>query len=128
MKVLCSQEVVRPDRCGVVLCQGTAQASAPQVPWFVLGVWLQQGVRKAMAWAKPIDFPIGGFSPPEGRLVVRLQWRLISTVQVRVGVCHTSVAEGDCVTARWGGKQLEANPRSVGGRTRFGGMSRRAFD
>src|SRR5262249_36012480 len=62
------------------------------------------------------------------RLVVRLQWRLISTVQVRAGVCHTSVAEGYCVTARWGGKQLEANPRSVGCRTRFGGMSRRAFD
>ena len=36
MKVLCSQEVVRPYRCGVVLCQGTAQASAPQVPWCVL--------------------------------------------------------------------------------------------
>src|SRR5215470_4249207 len=66
--------------------------------------------------------------PRDKRLVVRLQWRLISTVQVRVGVCHTSVAEGYCVTARWGGKQLEANPRSVGGRTRFGGMSRRAFD
>src|SRR5262245_11802950 len=48
------------------------------------------------------------------RLVVRLQWRLISTVQVRAGVCHTSVAEGHCVTVRWGGKQLEANPRSVG--------------
>src|SRR5262249_2094626 len=47
-------------------------------------------------------------------LVVRLQWRLISTVQVRVGVCHTSVAEGYCVTARWGGKQPEADPRSVG--------------
>ena len=56
MKVLCSQEVVRPYRYGVVLCQGTAQASAPQVSWFVLGVWLQQGVRKAMAWSKPIDF------------------------------------------------------------------------
>jgi hypothetical protein len=56
MKVLCAQEVVRPYRCGVVLCQGTAQAFAPQVPWFVLGVWLQQGVRKAIAWAKPIDF------------------------------------------------------------------------
>ena len=51
---------------------------------------------------------------PRSGLVVRLQWRLISTVQVRVGVCHTSVAEGDCVTARWGGKQPEANPRSVG--------------
>jgi len=55
MKVLCSQEVVRPYRCGVVLYQGTAQASAPQVPWFVLGLWLQQGVRKAMAWSKLID-------------------------------------------------------------------------
>lgn len=64
---------------------------------------------------------------PRSGLVVRLQWRLISTVQVRVGVCHTSVAEGHCVTARWGGEQPEANSRSVGGRTRFGGMSRRAF-
>ena len=52
--------------------------------------------------------------PRDKRLVVRLQWRLISMVQVRVGVCHPSVAEGDCVTARWGGKPLEANPRSVG--------------
>jgi hypothetical protein len=56
VKVLCYQEVVRPYRCGVVLCQGTAQASVPQVPWCVLGVWLQQGVRKAMAWSKSIDF------------------------------------------------------------------------
>ena len=55
----------------------------------------------------------GGKLPRSG-LVVRLQWRLISTVQVRVGVCHTSVAEGHCVTARWGGEQPEANPRSVG--------------
>jgi len=65
---------------------------------------------------------------PRSGFVVRLQWRLISTVQVRVGVCHTFVAEGHWVTARWGGEQPEANPRSVGGRTRFGGMSRRAFD
>jgi hypothetical protein len=56
MKVFCSQEVVRPYRCGVVLYQGTAQASAPQVPWCVLGVWLQQSVRKATVWSKPIDF------------------------------------------------------------------------
>ena len=56
MKVLCSQEVVLPYRCGVGLYQGTAQASAPQVPWLVLGLWPQQGVRKAMAWSKPIDF------------------------------------------------------------------------
>jgi hypothetical protein len=56
MKVLCSQEVIRPYCCGVVLYQGTAQASAPQVPWFVLDLWLQQGIWKAMAWTKPIDF------------------------------------------------------------------------
>jgi hypothetical protein len=53
-------------------------------------------------------------SPPAGRYVVRPRWRLISTVQVRVGVSHISVAEGNCVTARWGGKQPEANPWSVG--------------
>src|SRR5262249_49599683 len=59
-------------------------------------------------------------------LVVRLRWRLISTVEVCARVCHTSVAEGNCVTARWGGEQPEAKPRSAGGRTRFGEMSRRA--
>ncbi len=47
-------------------------------------------------------------------LVVRPRWRLISTVGVRVGASHVSVAEGHCVTARWGGEQPEANPRSVG--------------
>ena len=31
MKVLCSQEVVNPHLCGVVPCQVTAKASAPQV-------------------------------------------------------------------------------------------------
>jgi hypothetical protein len=56
MKVLCSQEVVRPYRCGVVLGLGTAQASAPQEPWCVLGVWLQQGVREDMTWSQSIDF------------------------------------------------------------------------
>jgi hypothetical protein len=39
---------------------------------------------------------------------------------------HISVAESNCVTMRWGGKQLEANDRSAGARTRFGGMVRRA--
>ena len=63
---------------------------------------------------------------PRSGLVVRPRWCLISTVQVRVGESHNSVAEGNCVTARWGGKQPEANARSAGGRTRFGGMSRRA--
>jgi hypothetical protein len=57
---------------------------------------------------------------------VRPRGRLISMVKVYVGVSHSSVAEGHCVTARWGGKQPEANSRSVGGRTRCGGVSRRA--
>ena len=35
-------------------------------------------------------------------------------MQVRVGGSHVSVAESNCVTARWGGEQLEANDRSVG--------------
>jgi len=56
MKVLCSQEVVSPYLCGVVPCQGTAKASAPQVLWFVLCLWLQKGIRDDMAWSKPIDF------------------------------------------------------------------------
>jgi hypothetical protein len=56
MKVLCSQEVVSPHVCGAVPCQVTAKASAPQGPWFVLGLWLQQGVREDMAWSKAIDF------------------------------------------------------------------------
>src|SRR3989442_258009 len=56
MKVLCSQEVVSPPRCEVVSCQVTAKASAPQVPWFVLCWWLQQGIREDRVWYKPIDF------------------------------------------------------------------------
>ena len=32
------------------------KASAPQGAWFVLGLWLQQGVREDMAWSKAIDF------------------------------------------------------------------------
>src|SRR4051812_24761204 len=56
MKVLCSQEVVSPHLCGVVPCQITAKASAPQVPWFVLCLWLKRGIRENMAYSKPIDF------------------------------------------------------------------------
>jgi hypothetical protein len=56
MKVLCSQEVVSPHLCGVVPSQVTAQVSAPQGPWCVRCVWLQQGVRKDLAWSKPTDF------------------------------------------------------------------------
>ena len=56
MKVLCSQEVVSPHLCEVVPCQVTAQVSAPQGPWCVRCVWLQQGVRKDLACSKPTDF------------------------------------------------------------------------
>jgi len=35
-------------------------------------------------------------------------------VRVRVGVCHSSVAEGNCVAVRRGGEQQEVNDQSVG--------------
>jgi hypothetical protein len=42
------------------------------------------------------------------------------------GRCPFPVAEGNCVTVRWGGEQPTANMQSVGGRTRFGRARRRA--
>src|SRR5215471_10044339 len=79
---------------------------------------------------RDIDGGSEGFFTSESAsgLVVRPQWRLISTVEVCARVCHTSVAEGNCITVRWGGEQPEAKPRSAGERTRFGEMSRRACD
>jgi len=56
MKVLCSQEVASPHLCGVMPCQVTAKASTPPVPWFVLCLRLQKGIRYNMAWFEPIDF------------------------------------------------------------------------
>ena len=50
----------------------------------------------------------------ESGLVVRPRRRLISTVQVRVGENHSSVAKGNCVVARRGGEQLEAKDWSAG--------------
>ena len=47
--------VCKPTSLGIVPYQVTAKASAPQAPGFVLCVWLQQGVRKDMAWSKTID-------------------------------------------------------------------------
>ena len=47
-------------------------------------------------------------------LVVRPRGRRISTVKVRVGGSHNSVAESNCVAVRRGEKQLEANNRSAG--------------
>ena len=35
-------------------------------------------------------------------------------MKVRVGGCHSSVAESNCVVVRRGEKQLEANDRSAG--------------
>jgi hypothetical protein len=47
-------------------------------------------------------------------------------VKVHAGGSHNSVAEGNCVAVKRGGEQPEANCRSVGERTRFGGELRRA--
>ena len=55
MKVLCSQEVVSPHRCGVVPCQVTAKASAPPGT-MVCPLLVAPGVLEDRAWSKPIDF------------------------------------------------------------------------
>jgi len=54
--------------------------------------------------------------------LVRLRVHSFRSVEVRAGVCQDPVAEGNCVTVRWGGEQPEANWRSAGWRTRFGGV------
>src|SRR3954469_5538187 len=72
MKVLCSQEVVSPHVCGAVPCQVTAKASAPQVPWCVLRLWLQKGLQENMAWFEHIDFYAfsrGSFRKPARNLI-----------------------------------------------------------
>lgn len=45
---------------------------------------------------------------------VRSRAHIHSTVEVRVGASQGLVAESNCVVARWGGEQLEANWRSAG--------------
>ncbi len=50
----------------------------------------------------------------QSRLPVRPQAHPHSTVEVRVGVGQGPVVEGNCVAAMRGGKQPEANWRSVG--------------
>ncbi len=57
---------------------------------------------------------LGLHARASARIVVRPRGRFISTVQVRVGVSHGSVAEGNCVAVRRGGEQPEANCRSAG--------------
>src|ERR671938_2118081 len=72
MKALCSQEVVSPHVCGAVPWQVTAKASAPQVPWFVLCLWLQKGLQENMAWFEHIDFYAfsrGSFRKPARNLI-----------------------------------------------------------
>src|SRR5215217_2496530 len=54
----------KPTLLWVVSCQVTAKASASQVPWFVLCVWLQQGVLENAAWSKPIDFYVISWGVP----------------------------------------------------------------
>ena len=76
MKVLCSQEVVSPHVCGAVPCQVTAKASAPQVPWIVLCLWIQKGLQENMAWFEHIDFYTfsrGSFRKPARNLIARAQ-------------------------------------------------------
>jgi hypothetical protein len=78
-------------------------------------------------WLLPRDLahvPVGEASPPRSEpyhedrgqrpLPVRPRGRLISTVKVRVGVSRSSVANGNCVAARRGGTQPEANCRAAG--------------
>lgn len=48
------------------------------------------------------------------RFSVRLERRTIRTVKDRPRVSRNPVAEGNCVTKRWGGEQPEAKHRSVG--------------
>jgi uncharacterized protein YdiU (UPF0061 family) len=62
-------------------------------------------------------------NPKQALDSVRLQRRHISAVEVRIGGCHNSEAEGNCVAARRGGEPLEANLQSVVKRTRFGALS-----
>lgn len=54
---------------------------------------------------------------------MRLRRRINSTVKVRVGESHTSVTKSNCVTVRWGGKQLAVNDQSVGNELDSAGCS-----
>src|SRR6266436_6445100 len=67
---------------------------------------------------------------PRGRTCsghpVRPRGRLVCGVGVPAKACRNFVAEGNCVAARRGGEQPEANRRSEGARTRFGANPWRA--
>ena len=83
--------------------------------------------------ARHLRRPRRARSPPEEKYGSRVKPGMSaplmarnSVVKVRTGVCHSPVAEGNCVAQRRGGEQPEANWRSVVKRTRFGGVLRRA--
>src|SRR5437764_5565030 len=66
----------KPTSLGVVSGQVTAKASASQVPWLALCVWLQKGVREDMAWSKHIDlyaFSRGSFRKKARNLIETAQ-------------------------------------------------------
>ena len=63
---------------------------------------------------------------PQGGLPVRPRRRVHSMVRVHVGVSQDPVVEGNCVAAKRGGEQPEANWRCAVKRTRFGRVWRRA--
>src|ERR1700724_2694491 len=94
----------------------------------------------ASAGARPLCpwEPLRGRLPPEVEVgqpynartwsghPVRPRGRLVCGVGVPAKACRNFVAEGNCVAARRGGEQPEANRRSEGARTRFGANPWRA--
>jgi hypothetical protein len=54
------------------------------------------------------------FSSPARDGIVRLCANHIRQVKVLFRVSFSSVAKGNCVTARWGGEQPKAKDQSVG--------------
>jgi len=57
---------------------------------------------------------------------VRLQWCTFSEMKVLTSENYSAITNSNCVTVKWGGKQLEVKDQAVGGRTRFGRAMRRA--
>jgi len=82
MKVLCSQEVVRPYRCGVVFCQGTAKVSARQTPWGYLGAWLPKGYQVGRGCSKDIDLYALSWGVPR-----KPAWNVAETAQRKSQSC-----------------------------------------
>jgi hypothetical protein len=78
-----------------------------------LCIWVQNRYPSGTSNIVPDEitrFPVVAREP----LQVRPTMSIINTVKVRVGESNISLAEGNCVTRRWGRQQLEANDRSAG--------------